>query len=144
MQSLHSWPAAAILGLAACSGVASLSTPIDSREVLPGFFSAKQADRGRESYEDRCSECHFLNDFRGTDFEWNWRRQTAWNLYREVSETMPEDRPGELSPETVADIIAYILRLNDYQVGSVDLSTRQTVLEQIALGAGAEKTKTKE
>ena len=102
------------------------------------------ADRGRESYDEVCSECHFLSDFRGPDFEWNWRRQSAWNLYREISETMPENQPGELLPETVADILAYILSLNDYQVGSLDLSTGQAALEGVALGAGAQKTKTKE
>lgn len=144
MRSPRFSPAVAILSLVACSGGASLSAPIDSLELRRGFYSAQQSDRGRQSYDEVCRECHFLSDFRGRDFEWKWRRQTVWNLYREVSETMPEDKPGELLPATVVDIIAYILSLNDYQVGSADLSTSRAELEEIALGAGVPKTRMKE
>ena len=139
-------PAAMALLLSACASGSALSvTPVaEPVEAIPGFFSAEQAQRGRESYREACGECHTLSEFRGTDFEWTWRRQTAWNLFSEVSSTMPEDKPGQLSPETYADIVAYLLNLNDYQVGSVELSPSQEALSAIPLGAGARKTKSKE
>lgn len=132
--------------LAACSSV-SVTSPapaVEHAAEIPGFFSAEQAERGRASYRQACSECHTLSEFQGADFEWAWRRQTAWSLYREISANMPEDRPGELSAETYADIVAYLLSRNGYQVGSADLAPTEEALAAIALGAGAPKTKTKE
>lgn len=106
----------------------------------PGFFSASQVARGKDSYADVCSECHALSEFRGTDFEWTWRRQTAWALYEEVAENMPEDKPGTLAPGTYADIVAYVLSLNGYQMGSRELEPTEVALASIPLGAGVSKT----
>lgn len=129
--------------LASCSVVSAPSpTPaIGLVAEIPGFFSAEQAERGRVSYRQACSECHALSEFRGADFEWTWRRQTAWNLYSEISANMPEDRPGELGAETYADIVAYLLSRNRYQIGSADLPPTEEALAAIELGAGARKTK---
>ena len=106
-----------------------------------GLFSATQAERGRQSYGESCSECHSLSDFRGTDFEWNWRRRTAWDFYQEVAASMPEDKPGKLSPGTYTDIVAYVLSLNRYQIGSKDLAATEEAMAAIPLGPGVPKNK---
>ena len=146
MRSVRLYLAAAALFLGACAS-GSVPTPTagaEPVEVMPGFFSAAQAARGRASYKEHCDECHALSELRGTEFEWTWRRQTAWDLYQEVSSNMPEDKPGELSAPTYADIIAYILNLNDYQVGSRDLVASRAAMAAIPLGSDAQKTKSKE
>ena len=138
---------ALLLTSCASSSLPPSSSPIPDSEApagIPGFFSAEQAERGRESYRQACSECHTVSEFRGSDFEWTWRRRTAWSLYTEVSSNMPEDQPGELSTETYTDIVAYLLSLNDYQIGSSELRPSEEVLAAIPLGAGARKTKSKE
>ena len=137
--------AAIAFPLATCSSASSpaptpVSEPVDA---VAGFFSAAQADRGRARYGESCRECHSLSEFRGSDFEWKWRRQTAWDLYRDVAETMPEDKPGKLSPGTYADIVAYMLSLNGYQIGGEDLFATKEAMAAIPLGAGVQKTKPK-
>ena len=137
------------VSLSACASFSLSPSPSptadsEAPDDIPGFFSAEQAERGRESYRQACSECHTVSEFRGTEFEWTWRRRTAWSLYREVSSNMPEDQPGELSTETYTDIVAYLLSLNDYQIGSAELRPTKEVLAAIPLGAGARKTKSKE
>jgi hypothetical protein len=106
-----------------------------------GWFSPAQAERGRTSFESACGECHAPSELVGAEFEWRWRRQTAWHLYREIETTMPENRPGALAPQVYADIVAYVLDLNDYQAGSDELAPTREALEAIPLGAGAAKTR---
>ncbi len=139
-------PAAIALALTACTTTSPRAGPGSQapEEAVPGFFSASQADRGRERYGESCSECHTLSDFRGTDFEWKWRRRTAWDFYQEVAESMPEDKPGKLSSGTYADIVAYVLSLNRYEIGSEDLDATEEAMAAIPLGADARKTRPKE
>ena len=139
-------PAAIALGLTACTSALPPPSPDTqvSSEASPGLFSATQAARGLRSYGESCSECHSLSDFRGTDFEWNWRRRTAWDFYQEVAQSMPEDKPGKLSPSTYTDIVAYVLSLNRYQIGSEDLVATEEAMAAIPLGPGARRTRPKE
>jgi hypothetical protein len=129
--------------LTACTSALPPATPDPqaSREDVPGFFSTAQAERGRQSYGESCSECHSLSDFRGTDFEWKWRRRTAWDFYQEMAQSMPEDKPGKLSTGTYTDIVAYVLSLNSYEIGSKDLTATEEAMAAIPLGAGVPKTK---
>ncbi len=54
--------------------------------------------------------------------------------------TMPEDDPGSLRPQTYADVIAYILRLNDYASGTTELAPTAESMDVIPLGPGVDKT----
>jgi hypothetical protein len=135
--------AAALAGLAACS-TSMEDTPPPAGEQPPaavGFFSPEQADRGRETFVDICAECHSTSDFHGTDFEWKWRRQTAWNLFREMRRTMPEDFPGVLPGQTYANLVAYILQLNEYPAGGAELQADEEALDASPLGPGVNKTR---
>jgi hypothetical protein len=53
---------------------------------------------------------------------------------------MPENDPGNLSDRTVADVIAYILLINDYVFGVSDLLPTEKAMEIIPLGPGTDKT----
>ena len=75
-------------------------------------FSAEQAERGQVDFGILCGECHGTSEFRGTNFQFRWRRQSAWDFFRTVSTTMPESAPGSLSDEEYVDVISYILELN--------------------------------
>jgi len=105
-----------------------------------GFYSVPQAARGRAAHLEFCRECHPTSELRGSDFDFRWRRQNAWQLYTEISRNMPEDEPGKLGSQTYADIIAYILSLNGYQQGTLDLEPTRAALERIPLGAGAPRS----
>ncbi len=48
-------------------------------------------------------------------------------------ETMPEDDPGSLSAQEYADVLAYILQLNDLPAGGVELPADPVLLEAVSL-----------
>jgi hypothetical protein len=94
-----------------------------------GLYTEDQAERGRASFRAICSECHYSSEFRGTQFQFEWRRRTVWDFYREISRTMPEDAPGSLDPQQYVDIISYVLRANAFPAGAEELTPDQAVLD---------------
>ncbi len=142
--------AGVVLMLAGCSGYgqAPPSEPgpepvadgvSEEPPVATGFYSIAQAERGLRVFRNLCSECHFTNEFRGDEFEHEWRRKTVWDLYRSMTRTMPENDPGGLPDRTYADVIAYILQLNDYTSGNAELVAGRATMDSIPLGPGAMK-----
>ena len=81
-----------------------------------------------------CATCHRTNEitrswFRGTVHE------TAGDLLAVISTTMPEGNPGVLSPKEYADILAFMLRLNDYPAGEEELPADLSLLETVRISA---------
>ena len=131
--------AAALAVLLGCATSVKAPTPtaVVRQPSALGFYSLEQAARGRRKFRQVCSECHFVSEFRGPDFESEWQRQTVWDLFRQVVRTMPEDNPGGLTQQTYADVIAYILQLNAYASGDAELVPSQDAMDAIPLGPGA-------
>jgi hypothetical protein len=65
--------------------------------------------------------------FRGTVHE------TAGDLLAVISTTMPEGNPGVLSSKEYADILAFMLRLNDYPAGEEELPADLSLLETVRI-----------
>ena len=126
------------LAIAALVGCATSAVPAGQPAPV-GVYSAAQAQRGREAFAQDCRECHASSEFRGREFEFTWRRRTAWDLYRELRRTMPEDFPGALAPRTYVDLIAYVLEINDYPSGGAELLPSEESLRRVPLGPGANK-----
>ncbi len=144
-----------VIGGFACSGYGAAPPPEPEPEDTPeaaaadppastGFYSVAQAERGLRVFRDVCSECHYPNEFRGDDFEWDWRRQTVWDLYRSMTRTMPENDPGGLPDRTYADVIAYILQINEYASGNAELVPERATMDSIPLGPGAPKQRARD
>ena len=74
-----------------------------------------------------------LND---SGFQNLWRDRSLARLFSRIRETMPQDKPGTLSPEQTADIIAHILRANQLPAGEVALPPDLEILKDIRLDAG--------
>lgn len=98
-----------------------------------GFFTEEQAERGRATFREICSECHYSSEFRGTQFVYEWRRRTVRDLFRSISRTMPDDAPGTLAPGQYADVISYILRMNGLPAGERELPADAEVLRAYPL-----------
>lgn len=101
--------------------------------VLSASFTVQQVERGRDEFRSICGECHSTSDFRGRTFLFEWRRRTAWDFFRNVTQTMPEDAPGSLTDQQYVDIIAYVLRLNGYAAGAVELGATEAALDQFVM-----------
>jgi len=54
-------------------------------------------------------------------------------LYGYVSLAMPPDRPGQLSPQTYADLVAFILSNNGYTAGDKELTPDPNAQQSMSL-----------
>src|SRR5271165_673439 len=111
----------------------------DSRSVWDGVFTEEQAKRGQPAYNENCSSCHgdtlsggeMAPALAGGDFLSNWNGLTVGDLYDRIRTTMPLNRPGKLTREMNADILAYIMRANQFPTGTTELAHQSEVLKQI-------------
>jgi S-disulfanyl-L-cysteine oxidoreductase SoxD len=105
--------------------------PALGQDDLPKVgFTAAQVSGGKAEYEKSCLDCHGANlddgefggpPLRGSSFESKFFGITADSLFGFMQAAMPPDRPGRLSPETYAELTAYILSKNGIQPGGTAL-----------------------
>jgi len=89
--------------------------------TLNGVYTNEQATRGRYVYLGSCRYCHNAQTHTGKVFaEW-WKGKQLSDLYSFVLERMPKNDPGSLAPEDVADVVAYLLKLNAMPIGKAEL-----------------------
>lgn len=94
-------------------------------------FTAGQADSGKKVFNQDCVECHGKDmrggllggpPLRGAAFDGKYAKGApAGALYEVMMGTMPPNAPGSYSPETYADLMAYILKTSGYKAGSTEL-----------------------
>lgn len=119
------------------------------REGLrPVTFTAEQAEAGGLAYAQWCQRCHGENlhgevDLRlgeglgvvpaiiGPNFEHAWFTGDVGALMARIVTTMPPDNEGTLSPETYAEILAYILQRNGFVLGTAPLPENIEALRQM-------------
>lgn len=113
-----------------------LAAEIEQSEPAPadGFFTAAQASRGERRFAQLCADCHRTVEITRSWFS-GFTHQNAGELYTIMSMTMPETSPGSLDDDDYADILAYLLRLNDYPAGDAELPADRSVLGAIAIPA---------
>ena len=140
---LHTCLLAATLALL-LAAAAALSARQAERTVLDGVYTEEQAVRGELVYQDQCTFCH-LDDLMGDAFATpliadaftlRWEGGTLGDLMIVTQVTMPADQPNTLSSEQVADVIAFLLKMNEYPAGDEELPPDQEALEAIAIVAG--------
>ena len=113
------------------------------RTVWDGVYTGEQAKRGEAAYVEACSNCHgrtlegadMTPALTGGAFMANWDGLTVGDLFDRIRVSMPADRPGSLSRQEDADVIAYILRFNQFPSGKEELPREVQVLKQILFKA---------
>jgi mono/diheme cytochrome c family protein len=111
--------------------------------VWDGVYTAEQAKRGAALYANNCASCHGLAltggesapPLTGGDFLSNWSGLTLGDLFERIRVSMPADRPGALSREQNANILAHILNVGQFPAGTAELSTQTENLKQIRIEA---------
>ena len=114
-----------------------------SSSVQDGVYSAAQAVKGEALYKTECSSCHGADlegsgpmpALSGEDFRKEWDGQSVGDLFARIQTTMPGDKPGKLSPDTNATIVAFLLKANGYPAGKTDLKSDTAVLDKIRFTA---------
>jgi hypothetical protein len=71
----------------------------------------------------------------GGAFLSNWNGLTVGDLFERMRTTMPLDRPGRLSRQDNADILAHMLSVNQFPTGKTELEHKTESLKQIRLEA---------
>ena len=113
------------------------------RTVWEGVYNDTQARRGEAVFLEACSNCHgrslegadMTPALTGGAFMANWDGLTVGDLFDRIRISMPADRPGSLSRQEDADVVAYILRFNEFPSGKEELPREVQILKQILFKA---------
>jgi mono/diheme cytochrome c family protein len=114
--------------------------PAPSKSTSAGVYSAAQAEKGQETFANICQGCHTAADYTNPKFREMWNGRPLAELYAVISETMPEDSPGSLTPPEYARVIAYLLKINRLPEGKEDLPSDPAVLKDIKIDFGSSST----
>ena len=123
-------------GLAATS---VLAATIQEPTLRAGVYSDRQASRGGRVYRQACVSCHASNleggemgpGLLGDPFLGPWGGESLGELMALLQQTMPQDNPGGLSEKDYADVLAYLLKVNEYPSGEAELTVES--LEAIVI-----------
>jgi mono/diheme cytochrome c family protein len=107
------------------AAIAALALPAQdaakTRTVWDGVFTDAQAARGEARYRASCSACHNEGPRRGEAFMRDWSGSDIGSLFIRIKTSMPPGAPGSLTDAEYFDIVAYVLRVNDFPDGREEL-----------------------
>ena len=104
-------------------------------------YTPEQAARGKAVYDKRdCITCHAEDGSPGDDgippikgpyFMSRWDGNTVGDITTFITANMPRTKPGTLSPQEVADVTAYLLKLNELPAGATALPADAAAVKAI-------------
>ena len=110
------------------------------RSVWDSVYTAEQARKGEALSTAQCVSCHG-DGLRGGEsappltgdlFNSTWEGVLLSDLFDRIRTTMPLDRPGTLSRQQTADVLAYMLSLSKIPAGTTPLPADALALGQIS------------
>jgi len=105
-------------------------------------YTAAQSARGEETYQQYCAACHGARlqgtpaaPLTGESFRGRWEdgKHTLDDLYYIIRSLMPNNAPGSLSRAQYADVVAYILSVNNYPAGDAELVPKAAAMKALTL-----------
>jgi mono/diheme cytochrome c family protein len=127
------------LGTAAAGTAANMMALAPAATVWDGVYTDEQAARGEVLYQKECASCH-LDNLRGDGlapgliadaFTYRWQDGPLSDLFIVLKATMPESRPASLTDQEYLDVVAYLLKKNEYPSGQRELGKNPDDLKQI-------------
>ena len=96
------------------------------RTVWDGVYTEAQADRATSAFNQSCANCHTLSpqgnrSLTGDKFWEGFTQKTVADLLSYVKTNMPNGNGGSLSASTYNDLVALILKSNNFPAGSAEL-----------------------
>lgn len=110
--------------------LAAVAAAPSAAQERPPAFTAAQAQRGQAIYQKNCQDCHGSTldngefggaPLKGSLFRDHWGAGDVSALFGYVNTLMPPDRPGQLTPQSYADLTAFLLSSNGYAAGTDEL-----------------------
>jgi len=111
----------------------SAATPYTGPSTLNGVYTDEQAARGKAVYVGSCKSCHTPDTHTGATFAKFWKGKQLSELFNFVASRMPKNDPGSLAIEDVADVTAYLLKLNAMPVGEGELPPDADSLKKVRI-----------
>jgi S-disulfanyl-L-cysteine oxidoreductase SoxD len=134
-----------IVAIAACGLFVALEalTAQAPRSLWDGIYTQEQAKRGEAAYVEKCARCHGVQliggdmnpPLVGPEFLSLWNTKTVGDLFDRIRTTMPQDKPGSVTRQQDADIVAYLLNENKFPSGKTELESQTELLKQIQFDA---------
>jgi len=124
-----------LAAFASQDAAAQNGTPSGQLSTRSGVYTAAQAARGNEVYLMQCKSCHAPASHTGVVFANSWHGKPLSALFTYVVERMPKNEPGSLQPHEYADVLAYLLKLNEMPSGSEELPADSVALRKIRIDA---------
>ena len=121
------------LALVVNAHAAAAAPPRTTRDRI---YTAAQADRGKQVYQEACVQCHALDLYRGAAMK-SWNGGLLSDLYDAISLKMPHGNPGSLKRREYVEILAYILSLNGMPAGEQELPSAAAELKAIRIKWGS-------
>ena len=110
--------------------------------VWDGVYTDEQASRGESTYlAESCGTCHgemlrgaeFGSPLVGNEFVEIWSQRTVGDLFDLIGQTMPSNNPGILTSRQTADLVALVLRRNNFPSGMEALGRDSSALQGIKI-----------
>ena len=119
--------------------MAGLGAQQAARTTNDAVFTAEQAKRGEVLYQFICARCHgaaltgieAAPPLAGATFTASWSGAPLSDLFERIRVSMPQDKPGSLSRQQTADVVAYILSFNKAPTGQTELPGDAEVLKAV-------------
>jgi mono/diheme cytochrome c family protein len=118
-------------GMGQTAGAPSAS--VDTTSTLTGVYTAAQAARGEETYMAFCVGCHPTAMHTGSVFKLAWGGRPVSDLFGAIKEKMPKNDPGTLTGAETAQVVAYLLKINELPEGKTDLPEDTAALKAIRI-----------
>jgi mono/diheme cytochrome c family protein len=109
--------------------------------VRVGAYTVEQAKAGEAAYKANCASCHGDDlegkgrntpGLLGDEFLNGWRELPVADLFDKIQDTMPGDKPGKLTREQNAAILAYVFQMNKLPAGAAPLPSDKAGLAKLA------------
>ena len=104
------------------------------------MYTKEQAARGNELYTTHCQACHGeslegsgpASPLTGPVFTANWDGVSMGDMLERTKTSMPMSKPGSLSRQQIADVLAFVLSANKFPAGEVELPRQAELLNPIS------------
>jgi len=111
----------------------------ENHSVWDGVYTEEQAKRGETVYRKECAACHgdqltggeSAPPLTGGAFQANWNGLTLGDLFDRIRKTMPQTKPGSLTRQQNADVLAFMLSVNKFPSGKTELYRQSEMLKEI-------------
>ena len=133
MNAQLTWIAVAVVAVAAVSGQAPTTVT----------YTRTQAARGEQLYQQRCAACHgedvngdgngITPALFGPAFSANWGGLPLSELLQRIQLEAGQSKPAGLTRPQQADVLAFLLQVNEIVDGSAELPAELNQLSRVKL-----------